>query len=144
MKKTLNYEQKKEVKHTLEWKGEDDFQKLSCKIVSSHRCEDCQSRREYTILYYTISMCECQVTSVVSDCLCSYGLQPTRLLCPWDFSSKNTRVGCHFLLQGIFPTQGLNPCLLQLLNWQVDSLSLSHLGILDHPSDMRKFLQLTK
>ena len=33
-----------------------------------------------------------------------YGLQPTRLLCPWDFSGKNTEVGCHFLLQGIFPT----------------------------------------
>ena len=35
-----------------------------------------------------------------------------RLLCPWDFPGKNTRVGCHFLLQGIFPTQGLNPRLL--------------------------------
>ena len=35
---------------------------------------------------------------------------PTGLLCPWDFPSKNTGVGCHFLLQGIFPTQGLNLC----------------------------------
>ena len=33
----------------------------------------------------------------------------TRLLCPWDFLDKSTGVGCHFLLQGIFPTQGLNP-----------------------------------
>ena len=33
-------------------------------------------------------------------------------LCPWGFPGKNTRVGCHFLLQGIFPTQGSNPCLL--------------------------------
>ena len=32
----------------------------------------------------------------------------TSLLCPWDFSGKSTGVGCHFLLQGIFPTQGLN------------------------------------
>ena len=45
-----------------------------------------------------------------------------RLLCPLDFSGKNTGVGCHFLLQGIFLTQGLNlhlPCLLhckQILN----------------------------
>ena len=31
--------------------------------------------------------------------------------CPWDFTGKNTGVGCHFLLQGIFPTQGLNPSL---------------------------------
>ena len=36
----------------------------------------------------------------------------TRLLHPWDFLGKNTGVGCHFLLQGIFPTQGLNPGLL--------------------------------
>ena len=35
-------------------------------------------------------------------------LQPARLLCPWDFTGKNTGVGCHFLLQGIFPTQGSN------------------------------------
>ena len=35
-----------------------------------------------------------------------------RLLCPWDFPGKNTGVGCHALLQGIFPTQGSNPCLL--------------------------------
>ena len=35
---------------------------------------------------------------------------------------------CHALLQGVFPTQGLNPCLLHLLHWQVDSLSLVPLG----------------
>ena len=33
------------------------------------------------------------------------------LLCPWDSPGKNTGVGCHALLQGIFPTQGLNLCL---------------------------------
>ena len=33
---------------------------------------------------------------------------PLRLLCPWDSPGKNTGVGCHFLLQGIFPTQGSN------------------------------------
>ena len=45
-------------------------------------------------------------------CYFSIGLQPTRLLCPWDFPSKDTGVGCHFLLQGIFPTQGSNTGLL--------------------------------
>ena len=50
--------------------------------------------------------------SVVSDSLQPHGLKPTRLLCPWDFPGKNTRVGCHFLLQEIFPTHGLNPGLL--------------------------------
>ena len=33
---------------------------------------------------------------------------PPRLLCPQDSPDKNTGVGCHFLLQGIFPTQGSN------------------------------------
>ena len=36
--------------------------------------------------------------------------QPTRLLCPWNFLGKNTEVGCHSLLQGIFLIQGSNPC----------------------------------
>ena len=46
--------------------------------------------------------------SVKSDSLWPYGLQPTRLLCPSDSPGKNTGVVCHALLQGIFPTQGLN------------------------------------
>ena len=41
------------------------------------------------------------------------------LYCPWDSPDKNTGVGCHSLLQGIFPTQGLK---LYLLHWQADSL----------------------
>ena len=40
------------------------------------------------------------------------GLWPSRLLHPRDFPGKHTGVGCHFLLQGIFPTQGWNPGLL--------------------------------
>ena len=35
-----------------------------------------------------------------------------KILYPWNFSGKNTEMECHFLLQGIFPTQGLNPGLL--------------------------------
>ena len=46
--------------------------------------------------------------SVLSDSLWPSGLQPTRLLCPWDFPGKNTGVGCFFLLHGIFPAQGSN------------------------------------
>ena len=34
-----------------------------------------------------------------------------------DSIGKNTRVGCHTLLQGIFPTQGLNPCLFWISRW---------------------------
>ena len=54
--------------------------------------------------------------------LCTVALQ---ILCPWDSPGKNTGVGCHFLLQRIFPTQGLNP---GLLHWQAGSLPLSHQG----------------
>ena len=46
---------------------------------------------------------------------------------PWDCSGQNTGVGCHFLLQGIFPIQGSNLSLLLLCYWQADSLPLSHL-----------------
>ena len=35
-------------------------------------------------------------------------VEPTRLLCPWDSPGKETRVGCHALLQGVFLTQGSN------------------------------------
>ena len=50
----------------------------------------------------------CMLThSFVSNSLWPHGLWP--MLCPWDFSGKKTRVGCHFLFQGIFPTQGSNP-----------------------------------
>ena len=43
---------------------------------------------------------------------------------PEIFPGKNTGVGCHFLLQGIFPTQELNLSLLYLLSWQAVSLPL--------------------
>ena len=54
----------------------------------------------------------------MSDSLRRHGLEPPGLLCPWDSPGKNARVGCHFPLQGIFPTQGLNsvlPCCRQTL-----------------------------
>ena len=62
--------------------------------------------------------------SVMSDSLKPYGPQSTRLLCPWSASGMNTGVGCHALRQGIFPTQGLNLCLLHLRHWKVSSLPL--------------------
>ena len=62
------------------------------------------------------------------DALQPHELQPARLLCPWDSPGNNTGVGCHSLLQGIFLTQGLNPCVLhcrQILH------RLSHQGRLE-------------
>ena len=64
----------------------------------------------------------------MADSLPPYGLQPTRLLCPWDYPGKNTGPDCYILLQGIFPTQGLNPYLLCLLHWQAGSLPLAPPG----------------
>ena len=69
--------------------------------------------------------------------VCTQSLNSGRLfVTPWalahqassmGFSSKNTGVGCHFLLQDLL-TQGLYPRLLHLLHWQADSLPLCHLG----------------
>ena len=73
----------------------------------------------------------CLVTKSCLTLLGPHGLWPTKFLCPWDFLGKNTGVGCQFLLQGIFLTQGSNPC---LLHWQVDSLPLSHQGSNTNPS----------
>ena len=53
--------------------------------------------------------------SVVSNSLQPRGLYPARLLCPWGSPGKNTGVGCHFLLQGTFLTQGSKLRFLSLL-----------------------------
>ena len=64
-----------------------------------------------TILKFSIHEIERVSLSVLSDSLLSYGLQAPGSSCPWDFPGKNTGVGCHFLLQRIFLTQGFNTCL---------------------------------
>ena len=47
--------------------------------------------------------------SVISDPFVTpWNVAHARVLCPWNFSGKNTKVGCHFLLQGIFSIQGSN------------------------------------
>ena len=80
---------------------------------------------------YSISLCVCVCVcvcvcaralscSVVSKSLWPHGLLSAWLLCSWDFPGKNAGVGCHLLLQGIFPTQGSNAWLLHLLHWQAN------------------------
>ena len=59
-----------------------------------------------------------RLCSVMSNSLWAHALELTRLLCPCDSSGKNTGVGCHALLQEIFPTQGSNHHLLCLLHWR--------------------------
>ena len=63
-----------------------------------------------------------QLLLVVKSCLSLFGhrgLQLAWLFCPWNSPGKDTGVGCDFLLQGIFLTQGSNP---SLLHWLADSL----------------------
>ena len=91
---------------------------------------------------YLVLKCVCMRTSTcVCVCVCSVSqssptfcnsrdcsLPGSRLLCPWDSLGNNTGLGCHSLLQGIFPTQRSNLCLLHPVHWQANSLPLSHLG----------------
>ena len=66
--------------------------------------------------------------SVMSDSLWPCGLQPARLLGPWDFPGRITGVDCHALLQRVFLTQGSNSHLLCCLHWQASSLPLAPPG----------------
>ena len=72
-----------------------------------------------------ICICCSLVAKLCPTFLWPHGQSPAMLLCLWNFPGKNTRMGCHFLLQGIFLTQGSN---LHSLHWRVDSLPLSHRG----------------
>ena len=76
-----------------------------------------------TAVCVCVYVCACAQSYLT---LCNpHGLWPTSLICTRKFPGKNSGVGCHFLLQGIFPTQGLKLCLLGLLHWQAGSLPLS-------------------
>ena len=59
---------------------------------------------------FSVFLCACACL-VAQSCptLCD-PMDCSRLLCPWDSSGKNTGMGCHSLLQGIFLTQGSNLC----------------------------------
>ena len=74
------------------------------------------------------SSCLCLVTQSCLSLCDPFGLKPTRVFCPWDFSGKNTGVGCHFLLWGIFSTQGSNPRLQGLLHCRWILYVMSHLS----------------
>ena len=70
----------------------------------------------YIHTYTFVRCCYCLVAKSFPTVLQPLGLQPIRLLCPWDFPGKNKGAGCNLPLQGIFPTQG-SPAL------QVDSFT---------------------
>ena len=64
----------------------------------------------------------CSVTSVMSNSLWPLDYSLPGFSVRGIVPGKNTGVGCHFLLQVIFPTQESNPCIPRLLHWQASSL----------------------
>ena len=72
-----------------------------------------RNRTTWCLSMDVVGMCV-YVWLTMSDSLQPHGLYTSRLLCPWYLPGKNTGMGCHFLLQAIFQTQGLNPSLASL------------------------------
>ena len=102
----------------------------SCLVVQPW--ERCSASLGLSFLIYKVCVCVCVC---VCAQLCLTLCDPTDCNPPGcsvhgSFWAKNTGVDCHFLPQGIFLTQGLNPHLSCLLHWQADSLSLCPLASL--------------
>ena len=94
-----------------------NIQRLSVSSLRSRIRLECPlSLYLFTVVENLIDAIVVVSHSVMSDSLRPQVLQPARLLCTWDSPGKNTGMGIHFLLQGIFPTQGSNPRLLCLLH----------------------------
>ena len=93
--------------------------------ILSFRNECYPYYRSWALWYYDVCVCVLSRVPLFWDPMDG---RPTRLLCTWDFPGMSTGAGCHFLLQGIFPNQRWNPCLLYCLHWQEDPLLLRHPG----------------
>ena len=98
----------------------------------------CRQNPEQLEVLSFMPRCHVCVLSCEVSSLWPHGLQPTRLLCPWDSLRMNTGVGGHALLQEIFSTQGLN--LLRLLHWQAGSLPLAPPGKPTTSSTLNKMI----
>ena len=110
------------------------FLQLHAKMMSYERCWQIIESQENMPLRR--KPCKC-VRSVAQLCPVLYNPMdcslPGSSVHRINRPGKNTGVVCHFLLQGFFPTQGLNPHLLHLLYWQEDSLPLHHMGVRRKP-----------
>ena len=87
------------------------------KLSKNISCPNIDGVKPYRVLEYEFKSvwngrCCCLDAKSCLTLLQPRGLQPDRLCCPWDFSSKNTGVSYNFLLQRVFLTQGSNPHLL--------------------------------
>ena len=82
------------------------------KAVGDKKADSCSLYITILTLYYSCNSCVSDSRCLVRLLSCPTLCDPMDCSLPWDFPGKNTGVGCHFLLQDIFPTQGLNPGLL--------------------------------
>ena len=112
-----------------------DSRWFCCSIGSIFNLLDCDLFQWYYNCYFCcVCVCVRVCTRMLSHLVVNGSLWPHESVAyqvPLSMRILQERVlewGCHFLLQGAFLTQGSNPHLLCLLNWQVDSLQLCHLG----------------
>ena len=92
-----------------------------------------------------VCVCLCEVASVVCSILCNaMDSRPPGSSVPGILQTRITGVGCHALLQGIFPAQGLKPYLLCLLHWQASSLPLVPPGKPQKAISCKYFLVLAR
>ena len=105
------------------------FNILSILLIKNVALEKWNSKTNKRIFYFIcvkyhfLHLYTCTYTNIILWCgglvdkscqtlVTLWTVKPAKLLCPWDSPSKNTAVGCHLLLQEIFPTQELNSRLL--------------------------------
>ena len=105
----------------------DKFQMLLVKSSLQHFCCTHQPQSSGQMERTNVCVCVCLV-ALSWPTLCDPVDCSLPGPCPWNFPGKNTGVGCHFLPQGIFLTQGSNSHLLCLLHWQADSLPAESQG----------------
>ena len=106
--------------------------------IPSRLCSFCCQSLVYGFYSWMMFVHVC-AQSVVSNSLQPHGLQPARLLGPWNFPGKSTGAGYYFFLQGIYLTQELN---VSLLHWQTDSIPQSLLGSISWVKIMKCILTI--
>ena len=103
---------------------QEDWLWAQCQGIQFWKQQRASLSSHLTSYYFPSYQLQSVSHSVMSNPLQPHGLYPA--WCPWNSPDKNTGVDCHFLLQGIFPTQGSNRCLLCLLHCRQIFNHLSH------------------
>ena len=93
---------------TKTWTWLSDWTELNWWVYAIMRLEILGSSETVTVGIRIRMVQDPEICTWYMACQYSQLKETSRILCPWYFPGKNTRVDCHFLLQGIFLTQGLN------------------------------------